>query len=129
MPEETSILHVALQYSDKNKAEIFFTKILKMSLIKSFSISEKLSNEIFGFEKEAQVIVYGNKKISFEIFFTNIKTNFLYEHICIEIKSKDKFIKRCNKYGIKPINAKKEDKTLLFIRDFEGNLFEIKEKK
>jgi catechol 2,3-dioxygenase-like lactoylglutathione lyase family enzyme len=129
MSEETSVLHVALQYSDKKKADIFFTKILELNIIKSFIISEQLSNEIFGLKKEVRVIVYANKKISFEIFITDKKTNYLYEHICIEIISKDMFIKRCNKYGVKPIYVKKEDRTLLFIRDFEGNLFEIKEKK
>ena len=48
MNEETSLNHVALQFKDSEKAEIFFTKILGLALKKNFTISPELSNNIFG---------------------------------------------------------------------------------
>ena len=62
------------------------------------------------------------------VFITNIQTKYNYEHTCIEIYNKVEFIKRCKKYKIEPIYVKKDNKTLLFIKDFSGYLFEIKEK-
>ena len=79
MSQKTSVLHVALHYSDKQKAEIFFKKILGMDLIKSFTISEELSYSIFGIKEEIFVYVYGNDNFCFEVFITNKKTKYCFE--------------------------------------------------
>ena len=126
MSEETNFKHVALQYKDRNKAEVFFTKVLEIPLKKTYPVSKELSKTIFGIDEELLVDVYDNEKICFEVFITKKQTKYTYEHTCIEIKDQDGFIKRCKKYGIEPIFAKKELKTLLFIRDFADNLYEIK---
>ena len=121
-------IHVALQYSDRIKAEIFFNKILGLTLNKSFSLSKNLSYDIFGLKEEVIVDVYKNEETCFEVFITKIQTDYNFEHTCIRTDNKDEFIKKCKKYGIEPIFVKKGEKTLLFIKDFSGYLFEIKEK-
>ena len=128
MAEETILKHVALQYSDKKQADIFFIKVLGLQLQKTFTISEKLTYDIFGIKEEILITVYENENTCFEIFITEKQTNNNFEHTCIQINNKEEFIKRCLNYGIKPIYVKKGEKTLLFIKDFAGNLFEIKEK-
>lgn len=129
MTEETKILHIALQYKDRKQAEIFFTKVLKLNLIKTFDLSKELSNQIFGKNEDAIVDVYANDYSCFEIFISKTLINHNYEHTCIEIKDKEEFINRCKKYGIEPFFVKKDLKKLLFIKDYAGNLYEIKEKK
>jgi hypothetical protein len=128
MIDKIKTLHIALQNSDKKQAEIFFTKILKLPLIKTFTISDELSNEIFGFNQDVIVDVYGNEESCFEVFISKKQINKGYEHTCIEINDKKNFINKCKRYKIEPIFVKKGTKTLLFIKDFSGNLFEIKEK-
>jgi len=128
MKDKTKTLHTALQNSDKKQAEIFFTKILDLQLIKTFNISKDLSNEVFGIDQDVIVNVYGNQEACFEVFISKKQIEKGYEHTCIEINDKKDFIKKCKKYGIEPIFVKKGTKTLLFIKDFSGNLFEIKEK-
>jgi hypothetical protein len=128
MIEGIKTIHVALQYNDRKQAEIFFNKILKLPFIKTFNVSKELANNIFKINEEVTVDVYGNKDACFEVFFTNKQTKYRFEHTCIKINDKKEFLKRCNEYDIKPIIFKKDVKTLLFIKDFSGNLFEIKEK-
>ena len=128
MTKGIKTIHIALQYSDRKKAEIFFNKILELTLDKSFTLSIDLSNDIFGLNEEVVVDVYRNEEACFEVFITKIHTKYNYEHTCIEIDNKEEFIKRCKKYGIEPMFVKKGQKTLLFIKDFSGYLFEIKEK-
>lgn len=128
MPEETKTLHVALQYKDRKQAEIFFSKVLELHLKKTFDLSEELSNQIFGKKEDVIIDVYANDYSCFEIFITKTQIKHNYEHTCIEINNKEEFISRCQKYGIEPFFVKKELKTLLFIRDYAGNLYEIKEK-
>ncbi|KYK30303.1 MAG: hypothetical protein AYK22_04155 [Thermoplasmatales archaeon SG8-52-3] len=127
MKKEVKTLHVSLQYSNRKKAEIFFNKILGLKLNKTFTLSKDLSNQIFNIDEEVIVDVYSNDKAYFEVFITKIITKYNFEHICIEIDNKKEFIEICKSYGLKPIFVKKGEKTLLFIKDFSGYLFEIKE--
>ena len=128
MNNETVLHHIALQHNNRKQAEIFFNKILKLPLKKTFTISKELSNKIFKINEEVTVVVYGNKDACFEVFIVKKQTKYRFEHTCIEINDKKEFIKKCNEYNIKPFYVKKGAKTLLFIKDFAGNLFEIKEK-
>jgi catechol 2,3-dioxygenase-like lactoylglutathione lyase family enzyme len=129
MTKGTKTIHIALQYPDKEKAKIFFNSILGLSLHKTFSLSKSLSKEIFGIDEEVDVDVYRNEGACFEIFITNVQTKYNFEHTCIEIDNKDEFIKKCQRFGIEPIFVKKGDRTLLFIKDLSGYIYEIKEKK
>ena len=126
MVEKTNIQHVALQYNNRKQAEIFFSKILGIPLTKTFTISKELSDKIFKIREETIVDVYSNEKAYFEIFITKTQINHGYEHIGIEINDKEEFLKRCKNNNIEPIFVEKGEKILLFVRDFAGNLFEIK---
>jgi len=129
MKTTTSLLHIGIQYYDKEKAELFFTKILNMPKTRSFTVSEELSKKIFGISKDVNVDVYSNNNTIFEVFITEKKSKQYYEHICIEIDNKDEFVKKCKKYGLKPNIIKKGEKNLLFVKDFANNLYEVKEKR
>ena len=126
MSKEVALNHVALQYSDKEKALIFFTKVLKIPMVKNFIISKELSTKIFGINDSVEVNVFDNSKARFEIFIKNKTYKCEFEHICIEIEDKKEFIADCKKYGLKPFLVKKNEKDLLFVRDFSDNLYEIK---
>ena len=69
-----------------------------------------------------------NNNIRFEIFITKKEEKHGYGHICIDVNNKKEFLDRCKKYGIEPMIINKDGKNLLFVKDFSGNLFEIKEK-
>jgi hypothetical protein len=128
MNQKVCLNHVALQCIKREKAALFFTKILDIPKVKTFTVSSELSKEIFGINKSVDVDVYDNGTTRFEIF-SGTKKNDPYEHTCIEVKSKQELITRCEKYGLKPLIIQKEGKDLVFIKDFSNNLYEIKEKK
>jgi catechol-2,3-dioxygenase len=127
--EDTILHHIALQYTDKEDAETFFTKILGLQLEKIFTISSDLSNKIFGIKENIEVLVYNSEKARFEIFITKKqKPTSGFDHTCIVIDNKEEFIKRCKQYNLQPNLVDKNGGQLLFVTDFSGNLFEIKEK-
>ena len=127
MYEKTTLNHVALECSDKEKAKTFFTAILGIPLTKTFTVSAVLSEAIFGIKEHVDVDVYDNRQTRFEVFITKTAKPSNYEHICIEIDDKQTFINRCKIHGIEPMIIQKDGKNLLFVKDFSGNLFEIKE--
>lgn len=127
--------HIGLQYKSKKDAEIFFAKVLEIPKIKEFTISSELGETIFGIKREVEVVTFGNDRVKFEVFIAGENLSvirragkgFSYEHICLEVSSKEEFIARCKNYGIEPKIIRKEGKDLLFITDFSGYLYEIKE--
>lgn len=128
MDEDIRINHVALEYRDKEKADLFFTEMLGMKKVKDYTLSEELSEAIFGLHEPVEIITYDNGIIRFEVFISSKDKIAPYLHTCIEVRSKEDFISCCRNNGIEPLIIKKEGKEILFIRDFSGNLFEIKEK-
>ena len=128
MKAKTALHHVALQCSDKQKAETFFTKILGLARAKSFTLSGDLSESIFGIKGSVEIDVYEDDTTRFEVFIDSAGKKAGYEHTCIEVESREELISRCTKHGIEPMLIKKEGKDLLFVRDFSGNLYEVKEK-
>ncbi len=125
---KTSLNHVALQYSDRKKAEIFFTDILGIPKTRSFTLSDQLSEKIFGIEKTIDIDIFDNGNVRFEIFITDQKNKSYFSHTCIEIDNKEEFINSCKKNGLKPYIILKGEKELLFVRDFSDNLYEVKVK-
>ncbi|OYD14604.1 hypothetical protein CH333_06780 [candidate division WOR-3 bacterium JGI_Cruoil_03_44_89] len=120
--------HIGLQYRSKEDAETFFNKILGLPMQRTFTMSRELGKSIFGIEEEVGVEVFGNDGVVFEVFIGDAPKRFSYEHICLEVPDKEEFISRCKNYGIEPKIVRKGNKDLLFIRDFSGYLYEIKEK-
>jgi hypothetical protein len=126
MVQKTTIMHIALNYPDKEKADVFFIEILNLKLQKSFSLNPDLSKQIFNLSEQVDVFVYGDDFTVFEVFITEKKVRHSFEHVCIKIDDKKEFIEKCKKYRLKIYQVNKDEKKLLFVKDFSGNLYEVK---
>jgi catechol 2,3-dioxygenase-like lactoylglutathione lyase family enzyme len=124
----TTLQHIAINYKDKQKADIFFTKVLNLKLLKSSILNPNLAKQIFNIYQQVDVFVYGNNLTIFEVFITQKEIIHIFDHICIKVNNREEFINKCKKYRLKPYQIDKEEKKLLFVKDFSGNLFEILEK-
>ncbi|MBU0600170.1 VOC family protein [bacterium] len=120
--------HVGLEVIDKEKAMTFFLEVLGLKKTKSFLLNLSLTKDIFNLEEEVEVEVFTGEGIELEVFITDRRLDKGYLHLCLEVENKESFIDRSKKHGLKPKIIKKGEKELLFIRDFSGNLYEIKEK-
>ena len=125
MPKGSIIHHVALEYSHKETADIFFSTILGMEKIKTTLLPRVLSFAIFGIDDTVDMVVYANESSRFEVFIHSKRMVHTFDHVGLVIPDKDEFVVRCKKHGLKPFFIQKDEKQLLFVRDFSGNLFEI----
>lgn len=125
MPQGTIIQHVALEYSQKETADLFFSTILRMKKIKSTLLPRVLSFAIFGIDDVVDMVVYANESSRFEVFVHSKKKVHTFDHVGLVVPDKDEFVVRCKKHRLKPFFIQKDEKQLLFVRDFSGNLFEI----
>ena len=121
--------HVALVCSDRERAHIFYTRILNMALARSFTIDPELAEKIFGISKPIDVDDYQNERFKFEVFIIDEPHRGKYEHVCIEVPDKHALIERCRANGLEPrvIEDSPRNRELLFIEDYSGNVFEVKE--
>lgn len=125
------IQHVALSMDTKDHARSFYQELLNGELIKEFVISKSLVEKIFSikiFDDHISVMVFEIENLLFEIFISNKKISTGFNHVCISVENLNGFMKQCQSMNITILKIPKNDKTLIFIKDFSGNLFEIKEK-
>jgi len=124
-----NIEHISLVARNKKKIEEFFTKILEIPLIDTFSVPKKLAEKIFDIAQEIEVCLFKSNHVKFEVFISKERTaKKSYAHVCLSVKNRSKIIENCKQHKIEVNYIPREKKTaLLFIKDPSGNLFEIKD--
>lgn len=120
--------HVALTCSSEKKSDRFYKDLLGLQKSEPKILPVALSRAIFNIDAELVMINYQDEKAHFEIFITghSVNRSRQVEHTCLEVDDLPDFIKKCNERGVDISQIPKGDRTLTFIRDFDGNLFEIK---
>lgn len=121
--------HVALTYSSEEHSDRFFKHLLGLEKEKPKTLAISLAKAIFNIDTELMMINYRGENIHIEIFVTRqpaLQVNPI-EHVCLEVKDLKAFVNACHRLKMKVIQVPKGDRTLTFIRDDEGHLFEIKQ--
>ena len=125
------IQHVALCMDSKDHARSFYQDVLQAELIKEFEISKSLINEIFSITvnvNKIKVMVFETENLIFEVFINPGIMNNSFNHVCISVDNLSGFLNQCKNMNLSIFKIPKDDKNLIFIKDYSGNLFEIKEK-
>lgn len=119
--------HIALSVSDYKEIEKFYTNVLGMKQIKNFVLRKELAANIFEINEEITVFLLQKDRVVFEIFITTGYRKKAFDHVCISIKNREKFITKALLNGYKVIRIERELFDLIFIKDKDENIFEIKE--
>jgi len=122
--------HVALVCGSEDNSNKFYGQLLGLTKIDSKILPRELSRQIFKMDSELKIINYADDDIHFEIFIASRKSlnHKRIEHVCIEIGEMELFLEKCQSMGVNVLKIPKGDKLLVFITDYDGNLFEIKAK-
>ena len=121
--------HVGLVCSSQERADRFYEGILGLAKIKTSELTEDVMEQIFHTPQRCLMIFYGNNGLAVEVFVPEEsparKASF--EHICLEVKEREAFLTKCRDNGLEVRRIPKGDTSLIFVADYDGNLFEIKE--
>jgi len=120
--------HVALVCTSEEKSDKFYQDLLGLKKSEPKTLPSALSKSIFNLDSELVIINYLNEHLHFEIFITDLSQDSTrqIEHYCLEVGNLEDFIDKCRMLGVELAQIPKGDRTLTFIKDFDGNLFEIK---
>ena len=124
------IRHTALTCSSEKRSDRFYKDLLGLQKSEPKILPMPLSKAIFNVDSELLMINYQGKQVHFEIFITDrsINDSRQIEHVCLEVEDLPSFLKKCKDLDVNISQIPKGDRTLTFIRDYDGNLFEIKQK-
>jgi len=128
MVEPVRLLHVALQNETSDQAELFYESVLGCKKKKTFQLDKSLAKDIFDIDHDLEAIQFEGEIGMFEIFICPFSREISARHVCIAVDDLDSFLLSCRRYDITTNLVHRGEKTLYFIRDFAGNLFEVKEK-
>jgi len=120
--------HVAVVCSSQENADRFYEGVLGLQKIKTSPLSEELSGQIFDIAQKCQIILYANETFAVEVFVpaSPPEKRVPFVHLCLEVENREKFIGKCQEMALPVNQITKGDSLLIFVQDFDGNLFEIK---
>ena len=121
--------HAAVAARTEENADTFFQDILGLSRIKASTLKSDLASAIFDIDCECGLLLYGNEDFAVEVIVADPlpEQKETFAHLCLEVGEREKFIERCRSAGLEICLVPKGESLLCFIRDLDGNLYEIKE--
>ena len=122
--------HLAIVCSSEQNSDRFYESLLGLKKLRSKILPATLSKQIFGLDSEYKIIDYTDDDIHFEVFISNqkISDDKKVIHVCLEVDDLKEFLFKCEDMAVNILQIPKGEAFLTFISDYDGNLFEIKEK-
>ena len=120
--------HVGLTCGSEENSDKFYKDLLGLEKSGARTLPASLSKSIFNLDAELVIINYLNEDLHFEIFIIDRSkdSSRQIEHLCLEVDDLSVFLNKCDSLGVEVARIPKGDKMLTFIKDFDGNLCEIK---
>ena len=124
------LLHVALTSISEARADRFYVDLLGLRKAAPKILAGEIGRALFGVDRELTVINYIGEAAHFEVFVCGAAPTPLrrIEHACIAVENLPEFLRKCEDFQVEIIRVPKGKSQVAFIKDFDGNLFEIKEK-
>lgn len=120
--------HVGIFNKDENQAVKFYHDFLGMENVREYVVTPELSHQLFSVARETRVVTFARENVKVEIFlcteFDLPAPNM--PHFCLYLENFSEILETARTSGIEVITGKKEDKTVYFLKDFSGNMIEIK---
>ncbi len=122
--------HVGIINDSEDKAVRFYHGLLGFEKIREFVVSTKLSEQLFSVVQEIKVLVFERDGIKLEVFiYPECRHPFPdFNHIGLLLDDFHAIKEKAQQTGVELIVGRTEEKTVYFLKDFSGNLIEIKQK-
>jgi len=122
--------HVGIINKCKEQAVQSYRDILGFEITKEATVPQELSGQLFAVSRDIPMLVFKRDGIKIEVFVCPDceQPSPDFRHIGFLLENFSEIIERAQQVGIELIIGKIKEKTVYFIKDFSGNLIEIKRK-
>ena len=123
------LLHVGLAASSQERADRFYADLLGLEKAEPKTLPAEIGRALFGVDHELTILNYTGPAAHFEVFVCPAAATpaTRIEHACIAVENLSGFLRRCETAEVEIIRVPKGESLITFIKDADGNLFEIKE--
>ena len=120
--------HIAVWNSCEKNAYVFYRDILGFEYLYEFHATKRVVEDIFELNEPMNVVVFGNEETKIEVFINDIKSLSQHpiNHICFDVENVEDVMEKVEKMNLPRRIIKRNEHNIIFIKDFDGNLFEIK---
>jgi catechol 2,3-dioxygenase-like lactoylglutathione lyase family enzyme len=122
--------HIGIINSSEEQAARFYRDFLGFEITKEAFVPQELSEQLFAVSQDVKMMVFEKNGIKIEIFiFPDYKPSTPeFRHIGFLLDNFSEIIEKAPKAGIELVIGKTKEKTVYFIKDFAGNLIEVKKR-
>jgi catechol 2,3-dioxygenase-like lactoylglutathione lyase family enzyme len=124
-------VHTGLGSVSIENSDLFYGQLLGLERTEPKTLPRETAEALFGVETDLTMVYYQDENSQFELFvhpdlksFNGTRGNV--SHDCIEVEDKEVFVEECEKSGCQVLQVPKGGKVLTFVKDLDGNLFEVK---
>jgi len=128
----TGLNHVAVFNRSEKEAKKFYGSLLGLRQTYRFTVDESLAQRIFSMRINLEVLIFENDHLKIEVFISahkRIPVATAINHICVEVEQRPAFLQKCRQQEIEFMEIQRERGKIIFLKDYSGNLFEIKERR
>ena len=124
----TNALHAAVTFHSEAYAQQVFGDLFGLSTVKTFDIGPDLSRALFDLDRSARIIQYDAGDSIFEVFIDPeaVPVDPTFDHLCIAVPDREAFLALAADRGMEVRRFVAGSKEVVFIRDEEGHLYEVK---
>jgi extradiol dioxygenase family protein len=121
---------VGIVNESEEKAERFYGEFLGLQKTRQYMVPPELSEQLFSISSEIKALVFERDEIKIEVFICPEcrQPSPELRHIGLLLNDLQAILNRARVFGVEHIVGKTREKTVHFIRDFSGNLIEVKQK-
>ncbi len=121
--------HVGIINKNEEQALKFYQDFLGLQKTREILLPLELSEQLFSVSQEIKVLVVENEGIKIEVFISDFQPeNPNFTHFAIMVDSLSEITEKARQFNAEVIIGKHKDKTAYFLKDFSGNLIEVKQK-
>ncbi|MDO8142463.1 MAG: VOC family protein [Candidatus Brocadiales bacterium] len=121
--------HLGVTNKSEDRALLFYRDFLGLEKTREILLPPELSEQLFSLSQEIKVLVFEKPGIKVEVFisdFQHASPNFT--HFGLMLDNFSEITEKARRSDVDLIIGKHKDKTVYFLKDFSGNLIEIKQK-
>jgi extradiol dioxygenase family protein len=122
--------HVAIVNASEEQAEKFYGEFLELEKSREYTVTSELAEQLFNLSVDIMAVVYEKNGIRFEIFIypDSVPATSEIRHTALFVDDLSAFLDRAKRFNVEHIIGKIPEKTVHFIKDYSGNMIEIKQK-
>ncbi|HHT9147160.1 MAG: VOC family protein [Candidatus Brocadiaceae bacterium] len=121
--------HLGVTNKSAEQAIQFYQDFLGLEKTREILLPLELSEQLFSLSQEIKVLVFEKPGIKIEVFISAFQhANPNLTHFGLMLDNFSEVTEKAQRSHVDLIIGKHKDKTVYFLKDFSGNLIEIKQK-